>query len=137
MADNKHRAEIALPEGGEGAFVRFTVDSLEKLESVYGENFFEYVQRGLTRAQISVYKKCVEVAVHNMTVPFPFGMSLEELQGRLSDSLYLCVFGRNFDEQQKHQDEEFQKKLEEAQSNPRLAAALFSKSSGEPGTGQV
>lgn len=128
---NKHRGEIALPEAGEGAFLRFTVDSLEKLEAKYGEDYLDDILKGMTKGRVGVFQAVVSVSANEAKAPFPFGLSLEELQTRIVDALFLFLHGRTYEEQQKHEDEIFQKRMEEAKTNPRMAAALFSRQSGE------
>lgn len=133
---NERRGEVALPEAGEGAFIRFTVDSLARLEKEYGEDYFEKVLTGLSKARWPVFMKCVEVSVKEMKAIPPFGLPLEELQARLVDGLYLTVHGRTFEEQQEHENKLFQKRLQEAQSQPRVAAAISSMLSDEQATAQ-
>lgn len=133
---NKNRGEVPFPMAGEGAFLRFTVDGLEQLETKYGEDYITTILKGFSNAQIKVYKACVAVAGNNMTVPFPFGKPLEEIMYPLRDALFLTLYGRNFEEQQAVEDELFKKQIEKAQENPRMAAALYSKMSDDTDTEQ-
>lgn len=136
MSGNKHRGEVPFPKAGEGAFFRFDIASLEKLETKYGDDFINVVLGGFSKGQVSVYSACVAASINNSTVPFPFGLSLEEVMIPMRDALFLALYGRTFDEQQKVEDENFAKQFEEGKTNPRVAAMLSSVLYGKPGTGQ-
>lgn len=133
---NKRNAEIALPEAGEGVVVRCTIGSLQKLEAAYGEEYFTTVIKNMDRARVGTFIECVKAMVTEHKTPFPWGLPLEEIKTRIIDAMYLCIHGRTFEEQQKVEDELFQKRLQEAQNNPRLQAALSSMLSNEPDTAQ-
>lgn len=124
---NKTRGEVPLSEAGEGAFLRFTVDSLERLLSEFGEDYFEVVVTGLSKANPKVFRACVEVAINGGDAKgLPWGIPLEQLQNRILDALFLTVYGRTYDEQQKEEDRLFAEKVEQVKTNPRMAAQLSS-----------
>jgi len=132
---NKRRAEVALPEAGEGVFLRFTVDALEALESEFGEDYLNVIMAGLNKARVKVFRTCVDVALtgapDDAMESFPWDHPLEPFQTKILDALYLSVTGRTFEEQQSHEDELYAEQLEKAQENPRMAAALFSRQLAE------
>jgi hypothetical protein len=134
---NGSRGEIDFPQAGEGAVLRFTVDSLERLESKYGAEYLDIVLLGLHRAQVGVFKAVFDVALQNGASEFPFESALEALQRPIIDALYLTVYGRTYDEQEAHLDKEYAKQMKAAEKNPRLAAALFSRQLGESVTDPV
>lgn len=135
---NKSRGEVALPEAGEGAFLRFNVDTLERLEGQYGEEYLDTVLKGLAKARPSVFKVATAAALQDGSMEeFPWGLSLEALELKLRDAIYLTVHGRSFAEQQKHEEELEAKRWEEIQRNPRKRQALFSMLAAEQDTAQA
>lgn len=125
---NKHRGEVPLPEAGEGAFLKCTVEVLEQLESEYGDDYLNIVLLGLAKMKISVYKIMCQSMMQEQKdpIPFPYNLPLEKLQTPILDALFLMLHGRTREEQQKHEDAQFAADLEEAKKNPRLAAAIYS-----------
>jgi hypothetical protein len=130
---NKTRGEVALPEAGDGAIIRFHVDALERLESDYSENYIDVVIKNLSRVNVKTYRACIAAAGENIpdTAVIPFGLSWEELNVRILDALFMAIHGRNYAEQQAHDKARANKELDELQErleqDPRLAAYLSSK----------
>lgn len=136
--DNKTKGEVSLPaEAGDGAFLKFTMDALEKLETKYGEKYFDIIISGLSKARVGVYRDCIEVAGNKVTGELPFGVSLSDLQIIILNSIFVAIYGRTYEEQKVIEEEEFKRKLEEAEKNPVMAAALLSQMSGDQDTEQA
>ena len=128
---NRKRGEIALPEAGEGAFLRFPVDSLERLETEYGDDWLDAVLGGMTKGRVSVYRALIGCSVNDASTPpedvgpWPWGLGLEGFQRRVLDALFVAVYNRDYAQQQEHERKEFERQVEEAEKNPQMAARLL------------
>ena len=131
---NRHRGEVPLPEAGEGAFLRFDIETLEKLESKYGEDYIEVVLKGLAQVRIKVYQTVIATALKNSTNGnVPYDMSFEQLQERILNGLYMTIHGRTYDQQKAFEEDILQKRAEAMSSDPRLASFLSSMPPGKQG----
>lgn len=134
---NRHRGEVPLPEAGEGAFLRFDIETLEKLESKYGEDYIDVILKGLAKVNIKVYQTVVATALKNCTNgDVPYGLSFEELQNRILDGLYMTIHGRTYDQQKAFEEDILQKRAEALSADPRIASLLSSMPPGRPGIEQ-
>lgn len=134
---NKKRSEVSIPGFGEGAFVRFTIDSLERLESEYGEDWLMTVIDGISKTHLAIIKTCIEVSLHNGTmkageeggevIDFSGMQNLEEVKSALYDALFLMLYGKTYEEKRLEEEEaqitEAKKKIKMLQDNPELLAA--------------
>ena len=60
---NKHRFEVDVPAIGDGHFLRFTLDDLEKIESEFGENFFDEIEKGCANYSTQTIRACLSVGL--------------------------------------------------------------------------
>lgn len=135
---NKKRGEVALPEAGEGAFLRFDTDALERLEGEYGEDYLDIILKGLSKARPTVFKTVTKTGLNGADASaFPWGLAYETMELRIRDALYLMIHGRTFEEQRKHEEDLEDKRWEEIEKNPRRRQALFSMLAAEQGTEPV
>lgn len=126
---NKPRGEVAVPEFGSGVFIRFTVDSLERLETELGEKYFDDIMEGLADFRIKTMKLLLEVSIVgdreiDWTV---FGGNLDAVRAKLYDAIFLMVYGKTFEEKKAEEEAALKKELENIAENPQLAAALLSR----------
>jgi hypothetical protein len=63
MAANKHRGEVAFPAAGKQAFIRFTMDDLAELETLFGEEFFGEIERGCDKLSPTKIGNCLSVGL--------------------------------------------------------------------------
>lgn len=142
---NKARCEVALPKSfGEGVFIRFTIDALERLEGEFGEKFIDVICDGLAHARPSIFKKVLECTVvgdQPIDIEALQG-NIDETQARILDALFLTLHGRTVAEQQAKEDEDkaanLEKQLERMGQDPQMASALlFLQSFGAMATGPV
>lgn len=135
---NRHRGEVPLPEAGEGAFLRFDVDTLERLESKFGDDYINVVLTGLARVKISVYQTVIACALKGSTNGnVPYDMSFEDLQQRILDSLYMTIHGRNYDQQKAFEAKMLQEQADALAGSPQLASYLSSMPPGKQGIEQA
>ncbi len=131
---NKRRGEVALDKAGEGIFLRFTVDAMERLHSEYGEDYLEDLLKGVQKVNVRMIKLVLECTIDAPEGKFdiqemPFGYTWNELVILILDMIYLSLHGRTAKEQNEHLEEEYLKKFEELKSDPKKAVALLSKQS--------
>lgn len=135
--DNKSKGVVKLPaEAGSEAHIQFTMEALEELETAYGEDYFDKVLSGLSKARVGIYRKCIEIAGKGITGEFPYGMALSDVQVCILDAIFYAVYGRSYEEQKALDEEVWKQKAEEAKSNPAMAAALLSQMSVNQDTEQ-
>lgn len=135
---NRARGEVPLPEAGEGAFLRFDVDTLERLESKYGDDYINTILTGLARVKISVYQTVIACSMKNCTNgEIPFGMSFETLQQRILDGLYMTIHGRTYDQQKAHEEVMLRQQADALSADPRVASYLSSMPPGKQGIDQA
>ncbi|NEI70955.1 hypothetical protein GR212_15330 [Rhizobium lusitanum] len=130
---NKSRGEVAIPEAGEGAFIRFSVDALERLQAAVGDDYINVVISKLAKVDVKTYKLCIACAANDdgILAAFPWGLTLEEVNIKILDALFLTIHGRDWAEQQEFERKKVEKELDDLQSrleaNPQMAAYLSSK----------
>lgn len=132
---NKGRGEVALSEAGDGVFLRFTNDAMERLYSEYGDQYVDEVIQQIGAVNPKVFKVVLECMIEGEVNidDRPWGLSWNELNERVLDAIFLALHKRTFKEQQEHLEAEADRAYEEAKENPRKAAALFSKLYSELG----
>ncbi len=137
-AINKRRGEVPFPEAGEGAYLRFDVDALERLESKFGENYFDTIVNGMGKVRVNIFQAVMAACLTGSnSADIPYGLSFEELEERILDALYMTVHGRTFAEQREHQLEIMAERMGAlSDQNPHLATLLSSKPATEQDTGQ-
>ena len=124
---NARRGEVALPEVGEGVFLRFSVDSLERLLSKHGEGYVNVITLGLAGYNPAIFRDVLEVTLNGAEAKdFPWEYSFEELHFKILDAFCLTLYRRTFAEQQKVDEARSEKEWEDAKTNPQKAAALLS-----------
>src|SRR5690348_13400744 len=101
---NRKRGEVAVPELGGGAVLRFTVDSLERLESEFKEKWLDAVLEGLADNRMSTIKTCVEVSIiggprnADDTVDFSEMRHIDAVKTAVYDALFLMLYDKTFEE---------------------------------------
>lgn len=60
---NAHRCEVALPQIGEGLYLRFTLADLAELETEYGLKFFDVIEEGAAAMSVVILTKCLSVGL--------------------------------------------------------------------------
>lgn len=140
---NKARGEVAVPELGDGFFIRFTVDALERLESKYDANekgWLLTVIDGLSGMKMSVIRDCLDNSKADEARPdYEFlatgGGDLNSVCTKILDALFLILYRRTFEEQREHEEakqlDEMNKRLEKINANPQMAALASLLQSGE------
>lgn len=130
---NAARGEVALPESfGEGVFISFTVDALERLQSEYGEDYVEKIVEGTGKSIISVFKTVLSCAVVG-----DIEIDFNALQGNqdatrvaILDALFLSIHGRTVQEQMEKEEmdriEEIGRQVKRMEEDPRLAEVFRS-----------
>lgn len=138
---NKARGEIAVPGAGDGAFLRFDVDALEKLEQALGEKYFDAILKDLPNARISTLKTCLEVGLvgadfKDVLAKVPSEISIDALNDCIFDGIFAAVYGRTFAEQREWEEKDLERRFKEAEEDPRKALYLSSMLSGAQATEQ-
>lgn len=138
---NSKRGEVPLPEAGEGIFLRYDVDALERLEAAYGEDFINVILKGMSQCRVKVYQTVVACGIRSNTKnekggitlerEMPFGMSFEDLQERILDAFYMTIHGRSYAEQKAFEEQMMAERIDKMQSDPRIANFLSSRPPGE------
>ncbi len=139
MQTNKASGRVALPMAGEGAYLQFTVEAFEQLESLYAEkaegDYISYVVGRLAKCSIPVYREVIGmILVGGDPKAMPWGSTIENINIPILDALYLAINGRTYEEQIKWNEEQMAKRLSGIEENPQMAAllkVLSSKSAGE------
>lgn len=136
---NASRGEVALNEAGDGIVLRFSVDAMERLHSEYGEKYVDDVIKKASLVDPKAIKIALECMIENPPKEFdlkgmPWGLTWSALNEKLVDAIMLAIHGRTMKEHQAHLEKEADKIFEDAKTNPRKAAALFSRMSAELGT---
>lgn len=132
---NKRRGEVAVPEAGDGAFLRFNMDVMERMHGALGEKYIDEIIHGLSHLTPETYKLCVGcMLVGGDPAGMPWDLSWEELQLKILDAMYLAMHKKTFNEHQKEMEERSEKEFEEALKNPQKAALLLSRMSSMQGT---
>ena len=128
---NKQRGEVLLPESlGKGATIRFTVDALERLESLYGEDYVETIINRTGKGNLTVFRAVLEAAAVDGVEIDINGLpsEMEATRGAIMDALFLAIHGRNVEEQLAKEEADqiagIQKNLERMNEDPQMAAAL-------------
>lgn len=139
---NRERGEVSLSEAGDGVYLRFTNDAMERLYTEYGDGYVDDVIRKVGAVNPVAFRIILECMVHYPEgskfdiKERPWGLSWNDLNERILDAIFLALHKRTFKEQQEHLEQEADKAFEKAakeakDGNPRKAAALFSKLSAE------
>lgn len=147
----KHRGAFPLPELGEGAHLRFTLEDMAKLSERYGGekdkdgDWAAIVVDRIKRNDVPTMLDLLKVALKGADFaaakaaydgdPWFVG----DLERHLLDAITRSMHGRTLEEQIAHEDEEIAKEIERRQKNPILRkameeaiAGLASKGSSEP-----
>lgn len=131
---NKSRGEVAVPEFGDGAFLRFTLDSLERLESKFGPKYFDVVMAGLQDNQASVVKEMIRVSLRPADMPeekfsghWSELLNLDDLKLKIYDAFFLMNYGKTLAEKQDEERKQLDAEMKRLEENPQLAAALLSR----------
>lgn len=135
---NKERGEVAVPGLGDGAFIRFTMDSLERLQSQYGKTWLEDILAELAADMVPTFKTCFEVGGLDAELLDDL-RPLEPVKMAIYDALFLMLYGKDFAEKREEEEQaeidriargaERLKKLD-----PQTAALIFSSQFGEQAT---
>lgn len=140
---NRKEGTVALPEAGEGVYLKFDVNAFEQLETAFEkqEDHIAYVMKGLVQMKISVFAKVLSASLKGETAQqMPFGLRWEELTDRIMDALCLAIHGRTSAEQKEAETDEINKRLIERlqgiENHPQAAAILSLMSAGQPGLEQ-
>jgi hypothetical protein len=140
---NPKKGDVPLPEAGGGAFLRFDIDALERLEGMYGEDYLDVVLKGMSKARVKIYHSMVAVSLHQAdgtrggNGDIPYGLSFEQLQERILNGLYMTIHGRTYDEQKAVEAELMEERVEKLASDPRMASFLSSMPSERQDTEQA
>lgn len=143
---NPQRGEVPLPEAGEGFYLRFNIDTLERLEGKYGDDYIDIILKGLSKVNIKVYQTVISTAIRDpaaegkgvtLKEDIPFGLSFEELQVRILDGLYMTIHGRTYEEQKIHEEEAMSEQMDKMKTDPRFATFLSSMPPGKQGIDQA
>jgi hypothetical protein len=131
---DRRAGKVSLPEAGEGAYLQFTMEAYGILETAYGEDYISVVTKGLARVRKGVYEKVIACTLKGSTNGeiSSYGMTIEALNIRILDALNLAVYGRTYEEQQKHDEEMLAKKFKDLEENPQTAAILSMMSASQP-----
>lgn len=129
---NKHSGERALPDGiGEGLFIQFTFDAMERLETEYGDDWVAIISERTDKAVPSVFKTVLENTVCNDAV-IDFKLvpqHMTALRVCILDAMCLAIYGRTLEEQTEHEEKERLKGLEDhlerMGENPQMAEAIL------------
>lgn len=129
MTTNKVSGQVALPAAGEGAYLQFTVDAMEKLESLYADkadgDYINYIVGRLAKCSIPVYREVVAITlIGGDAKAMPWGSTLESINIPILDALYLAINGRTYEEQIKWNEEQMLKRLSGLEENPQMAELL-------------
>lgn len=138
---NRHRAEVAIPGFGDGAFIRFTIDAMERMASEYPEDWFKTVVERTAVPDPKVFKVVLtNAAVDEIDTALLDDAPLMEVRDAILDAMFLAVHGKTVAEQMEQEEQERLKQLEagleKMGEDPRIAEALLflQKQSAEPGT---
>lgn len=125
-AFNRRTGEVALPEVGEGVFIRFTMRAMEQLETAYGDDWVKTIIGGLAKMKTSVYLKVIACTLQNSTDGEieRWGLTWEELNIIILDALNLAIYGKTYGEQKAINEAQILKQIQDVRENPQLAAAL-------------
>jgi hypothetical protein len=128
---NKTRGEIAIPALGDGVFVRFTMDAIERLCSEYPDGWANAVaslesidQMPLMKAVLRATLVAPNEDIDLTPVAGAFFPVCELLKEAMSYSMYGKSRQEALDEFEAKQVEEVQKKLERLNEDPQMAAAI-------------
>lgn len=123
---NKSLGEVYLPEAGEGAFLQFTVDAMERFHGELGDDYLFLVTKQLGSLTPPTFlRTAVETMLNGGSVDgFPWGIPFDELKTRCLDAVSLALNGKLFSVAQaeavEEQEREFKKKLEKVKADPTL-----------------
>jgi len=143
---NKARGEVAISGFGDGAFLQFTIDSMERLQSAYSDKWLDTVLAGLADFNVPAFKTCIEVSLiggvraDDKEAPLDFSglRNLDETRDAIYDALFLQLYGKTFAEKKLQEEAEYlettKKRLKEIDGDPHLAALIFSQQFGRPPT---
>lgn len=128
---NKRKGEVLLPEAGDGAYLRFTVDHMEQLEGEFGEDYLQTSLNQIANLKpISFLRTMVEMTLNGGSMDdYPFDMPLDDLKERVLDAIYLAVNGKTVsqfrEEAEKAQIEVLKKKADLMRSDPEIRNLLM------------
>lgn len=128
---NKRKGEVLLPAAGEEAYLRFTIDHMERLEGEFGDDYLQTTLNQIANLKpISFLRSMVEMTLNGGSMDdYPWDMPLDELKERVLDAIYLAVNGKTVtefrEEAEKAQIEAIKKKMALIKEDPSLAMALF------------
>lgn len=138
---NKARGEIAVPELGGGIFLRFTFDSLQRLESQLGDDYFQKVLDGLADNRPSIMSLCVEVAAEPqfadedaVKAAMMKITNVEAFKSKVYDAFFLMNYGMTYEEKKAEETARLAKEMANLEENPHLAALLLSGQPAPSGT---
>lgn len=100
------RGEIPFPQAGEGVTVRFTNADFVKIQEIFGEEAIVRSPAKIGWHDIRFIAECAKLGVRGQDKkPLPpeayDHVPIEELGGAILDGIYIALFGRRFEEQQK------------------------------------
>jgi hypothetical protein len=140
MSANAYRGEVSLPEAGEGAYLRLTLDGSAKLQGALGKEWLSAVYDGLGSSDIEIIKKCLEFMLYGADhkKASEWEIHQTDLQKRIGDAVSLYRTGRNLEEDEAWAEEQAIEKLrkqlkkaaalaEEFKDSPPAVAALLSR----------
>lgn len=139
MTTNKVSGQVAFPVAGEGAYLQFTTEAFEKLESLYGasseDGYINYIISKLAKASMPVYREVLACVLRDGDPKqFPWDQPIEATNIAILDALYLSLNGRTYEEQLRWNEEQTIKRMKGMQEDPQMAALLRAVSSIRSGS---
>lgn len=130
---NKTRGEVAVPELGDGVFVRFSMDAIERLCSEYPDGWAEAVSSLETIDQMKLMKAVLRatlVAPNEDISLDPVATAFFPVAEALKEAMAYSMYGKSrqeaLDEFESKQAVELQRKLDKISEDPQMAAVFAS-----------
>lgn len=132
----KHRGALPLPELGEGAHLRFTLEDMAKLSERYGGEkdkdgdwaavLVDRIKRNDVPTMLDLLKLALKGADFDGAKAAYDGdpWFVGDLERHLLDAITRSMHGRTLEEQIEHEDQEMAREIERRQKNPILRKAM-------------
>ena len=144
MTANPYRGEVEMPEAGEGAVLRYTLDCKARLEKDLGPDLQTAVFRDVPEGKATTIKAMILVGLKNVdkadkaVLGAVWDLNDSVLGERILDAWCLSTYGRNLAQQREHDEayaaEQYKKQLrdtagllEEFKDRPLIVAGLLSR----------
>lgn len=128
---NKRRGEVPFPEAGEGAYLQFTIDAMERLNDELGDDYLSITLNQVANlSPVRFLRTMVEMTLHDGSIDdYPFGLPMDEVKERVLDAVYLSINGKTTaqfrEEAEKAQIDALKKRAELMRSDPEIRNLLM------------